>query len=425
MSRLRILLGMLCGLAVLTISLGAPNRSSALKPQPFQSRLPVPEPLNRNYFSSIQGGRAGCGSQQSSVFLIIPAGFVSSEGADVYCTPTDGPSSVPAGQSVLNGQGYLIGIYAPVLLKPLTMVFEIDLARVNNICSNCLAAKYYEPAAQQWQALPTVFDPGLGRAYATIITLLPGSKTPGYTDRALIALFVASTTPSPPPTRTSAASVSQVRTATSTLTSTVVSVSPASPALTDTPTPLPSKDNTPGSVTPTATLPISGTVTPTLTPTPVTPSSPTAIPTELVAIGGGLLGLLVIILVVVILRRGRRPKSPQQQPAPHTPPYPPPSYAPGLGMQTPYTPAMVALSVACPHCGQPVRVGARFCAVCGKSIAGQLSAPAPSTPPRLAQPPQLPKPSVPPPPQVMAYCKQCSTPLRQGAKFCAKCGTRQ
>ena len=193
------------------------------------------------------------------------------------------------------------------------------------------------------------------------------------------------------------------------------------PAPVATPTPLtvapPSV--TPG-VTPSATPLISATVTvtPTLTPTPVTPSGTMVIPTVVVAIGGGLLGLLLIVLVIVLVRR---PKSSlPQPPAPYTPPsYPaalptqprpqgPAPQGPRPGTPTPHAPTVVASSAACPHCGQPVRVGAKFCAACGQSIAGQ--------------PPQSPGPSAPP---RGTFCKQCGQPLRQGAKFCAKCGTHQ
>jgi hypothetical protein len=206
------------------------------------------------------------------------------------------------------------------------------------------------------------------------------------------------------------------------------------------------------SVTPIATSPLTITITPTLTATPVTLPGTAAIPEALVAIGGGLIGLLVIILVIVLLRRGRRPKSQlPQRPAPQMPPsYPatPPPVQPnpqgpapqGPAPRVPTSPIVGAqpqspspVVAPCPHCGKPVRVGAKFCAACGKSIAGQPLAPAQPTSPRPAQPPQLPKgpaprppkPSAPPPPQVMVYCKQCGQPLRQGAKFCAKCGTRQ
>jgi subtilisin family serine protease len=220
---------------------------------------------------------------------------------------------------------------------------------------------------------------------------------------------------------------------TSTLTATATAAPTATPTLV---APMTPTAVAPLGVTPTATLPVSGTVTPTLTPSVIPPGT-MVIPTMLVVIGGGLIGLLVISLVIVLLRRGRRPKSSlPKQPAPHLPP---------SGLPTPHTPTVTAPtvaapSVACPHCGQPVRVGAKFCAACGQSMAGQPpsampqqrpAAPPPASPaarsPQLPKgpAPQPPKPGAPQPPQVMVYCKQCGTSLRPGAKFCAKCGTRQ
>lgn len=221
MRRLRAEPVALCALAILAVILSAPDRSNAASPRPFQSELPTPK--NQNYFSSSIGGRLSCGPQQSSVYLEISAGFVSGDGAEVHCTPTSGLTAVPVGQTVLNAQGYLVGIYAPALLKPLTVVFELDLAHIDSVCATCVVAKYYVPASRQWRALPTVFDPGAARVYVTIVDLLPQSGLSGYSDRTLIALFITTATPLPRPTHASVIPTLTARTATAAATATAVS----------------------------------------------------------------------------------------------------------------------------------------------------------------------------------------------------------
>jgi len=196
------------------------------------------------------------------------------------------------------------------------------------------------------------------------------------------------------------------------------------PVPSDTPTPSLTPTQTPtAGITPSPTLPPS--ITPTASPTPgaaVTSSDQNL--GVILMIGSGLVLLALVIIVIVRLRR--RPASGlPRNPAPQVPPpYAPPSYpqGPGPGGPTPYMPTVVAPSAACPHCGKPVRVGAKFCAACGKTIAPAVPPPAPRPPGPTTQPPQ---PTPPPPPQVQVYCKNCRQPLRSGAKFCAKCGTRQ
>lgn len=83
------------------------------------------------------------------------------------------------------------------------------------------------------------------------------------------------------------------------------------------------------------------------------------------------------------------PAAPQ---APSPPVYPPP---PG-----PFAPPAVASSAPCVRCGQPVRVGVRFCAACGQPVAA-----APALQPASA-------------------CPHCGQSLRPGARFCAHCGAR-
>ncbi len=63
------------------------------------------------------------------------------------------------------------------------------------------------------------------------------------------------------------------------------------------------------------------------------------------------------------------------------------------------TPSRLPLAfTTCPHCGQQLRHGQKFCASCGKSAIR----------------------SVPPPPQ--SYCSYCSQPIRAHSKFCSGCG---
>ncbi|MBN1259081.1 MAG: zinc-ribbon domain-containing protein, partial [Anaerolineae bacterium] len=48
----------------------------------------------------------------------------------------------------------------------------------------------------------------------------------------------------------------------------------------------------------------------------------------------------------------------------------------------------------CPSCGTPLREGARFCAKCGASLAGPAK----------------------------KFCRYCGAELRSGSRFCPKCG---
>ena len=54
----------------------------------------------------------------------------------------------------------------------------------------------------------------------------------------------------------------------------------------------------------------------------------------------------------------------------------------------------------CVRCGKPVRIGAKFCAVCGQPVS---ATPAPPQP---------------------APCPRCGQPLRPGARFCTHCGAK-
>jgi hypothetical protein len=129
--------------------------------------------------------------------------------------------------------------------------------------------------------------------------------------------------------------------------------------------------------------------------------------TTLVAAIGGALVLLLALITFLVLRRRRAaaapaappaaPIFPQQGPALPTerPAYRPPSAAtPATEVEAPPT---VKATQTCPHCGNPVRAGAKFCASCGQSLAA-------------------------PQPRASRYCPHCGEEVRSDAKFCAHCG---
>jgi subtilisin family serine protease len=193
---------------------------------------------------------------------------------------------------------------------------------------------------------------------------------------------------------------------------------------------LPEPNAAPGS-TPTPPIvntpaPVATTPPPLPTATPVITSDQSSLPlTVLVA----LLILVIVAAIVVIIFALRRSAPPPRSSAPPSAPpvtgQPVAGPSPALSPRPPYEPPTLPASAAlpptmpCPHCGKPVRVGARFCAACGQSI----------TPPQVAPPPSptpvaLPPVASPPTP-VSTTCKNCHQPLRPGAKFCAKCGAKQ
>lgn len=136
---------------------------------------------------------------------------------------------------------------------------------------------------------------------------------------------------------------------------------------------------------------------------------------------GVLLLLIGLIGVVIVSRRPARPRPPRGRPpmpAPPRPgvpprpaaapppaaqPRPPAPPAPGAVSprpappQPPPTPTEPAMPQPgrCAACGQPLRPGARFCAVCGA--------------PQVVD--SQPRP-----------CPRCGAPLREGARFCSRCG---
>ena len=63
--------------------------------------------------------------------------------------------------------------------------------------------------------------------------------------------------------------------------------------------------------------------------------------------------------------------------------------------------AVAALGQAvCPHCGHPLRPGAKFCGGCGQAVVAQAAEPQP------------------------AVCPRCGHPMRPGARFCGGCGQK-
>ncbi len=73
-------------------------------------------------------------------------------------------------------------------------------------------------------------------------------------------------------------------------------------------------------------------------------------------------------------------------------------------------------TISCPKCGNPLRPGARFCGNCGTVL------PATPTPaaPRPAPPPV--QSTAQPTPGKENLCPHCGKPVRPGAKFCNNCG---
>jgi len=69
------------------------------------------------------------------------------------------------------------------------------------------------------------------------------------------------------------------------------------------------------------------------------------------------------------------------------------------------TPPPISATAPCPHCGRPVRVGARFCGSCGRTLVAPPAPPAAPTPPSAQA----------------TRCPRCGNQVRPGAKFCGKC----
>ncbi len=176
---------------------------------------------------------------------------------------------------------------------------------------------------------------------------------------------------------------------------------PAPPSLAGAPSPVPTPEvsQPPSEPIPTPT-PVAY-----VTPGPV-PSATGAIPPSILMLVIGAMGCTGMLLVVgstvavILNRRATVPPSPPPEdmwavppsfpppPPPYSPPFPVPPTPPPTPRVSPPT-----VPEACPHCGAPLRPGARFCSRCGQSL---LTA--------------------------AILCPHCGAPLRPGARFCSRCG---
>jgi hypothetical protein len=200
MLRLRVLLGV--AFLVLVFLLALLKQPSPPARLEAQSVLPT---RDSHWCSSSEGCWIHCGLPQSPVWLDIPSGFISEGGIEFRCDPTGSLSQ--SGWATVAGawddQGYLIGFWPTQtqIVKPLSLVFEIDPARANGICSGCFFARYYDPGSRQWRSLSTTYDVNTSRVYVQIAEYLTASGFPNYADRFLVALF-AQPAPTPAPTDT-------------------------------------------------------------------------------------------------------------------------------------------------------------------------------------------------------------------------------
>jgi uncharacterized Zn finger protein (UPF0148 family) len=83
-------------------------------------------------------------------------------------------------------------------------------------------------------------------------------------------------------------------------------------------------------------------------------------------------------------------------------------------------------STSCPNCGKPLRPGARFCGSCGHVLSAPLPAQKPASPP-LSPSVEQPAPTAQAAGAAVEggdwkACPHCGKPLRVGAKFCNNCG---
>jgi predicted amidophosphoribosyltransferase len=83
----------------------------------------------------------------------------------------------------------------------------------------------------------------------------------------------------------------------------------------------------------------------------------------------------------------------------------------------------------CPKCGNPIRPSGKFCGSCGFNIVSATPTPPPApqsaTPPPAAVPTPTPYPAhlhTPAPAPAGIVCPHCGKPTRLGVKFCASCG---
>lgn len=170
----------------------------------LQSQLP--KPRDSHFIPSVTGGRMYCGSALSSVWLEVPPDFTSEGGAGFHCDPTGSLLQWAGIPGAWDDRGYLIAFYPiqTAIVRPFSLVFEMDPVRVRDVCSGCFTARYYDPGSSQWRGLPTTYDGRDVRVSVQIAEFLAASGYPGYADRFLVALFARTEaepaqTPSPSP----------------------------------------------------------------------------------------------------------------------------------------------------------------------------------------------------------------------------------
>ena len=276
----------------LALSAWCPLPASTL----WQSELPTPDmptPGNPYWLRADAGGRIYCGLQQSSVWLDVPPGFTSANGAEFRCDPTSRAET-------FDKQGYLIGFWPTTIpiLEPLVLVFELDPLQVPKDCDDCLAGRYYEGTTKKWHNLPTTYKPAIVAAHIQIDRYLPSSGYQEYLDRFLVALFQIAPTPKASPTSkaspTPKTSPTPRPSSSPSTTETATPTSSPSPSPTDTVAASRSPVPPPSPTTPvTAPVVSSSEPVPTAPPTSVSFSSESSESSDS--------GLLVVLLVLIVL----------------------------------------------------------------------------------------------------------------------------
>lgn len=313
-----------CLLAILLVQLSVdlPSLQAELL---WQSDLPTPReatPGNPNFVRSSDGGQIYCGSQQSSVWLALAAGFTPENGAEIHCDPSGSLAQWNNTAEAWDDRGYTIGIYpAVVLAKPVELVFELDPTRASGICETCLVGKYYDAEGGSWHDLPSSYDPGTMRCRVKVAEVLPRSGYPAYEDRFIVALFARSTTQKPSPSSTPKPSATSTAKPSSTSTTAPAATRTRRPTATPTVTRTPQPTAT-SRAQPTLTRTSIAFASATLTALPTVPSvaralavpetgAPAVTPTPSIVppllVGGGIL-FGVGVAVVVLKKRSHNSK---------------------------------------------------------------------------------------------------------------------